>query len=175
MIAALTTLLLGTLLLVVQGALATFLPRAIVPDTAPLVAIGLARHLPGGLGFATALGLGVVADVLSASPTGQLALVQALAFALASTAHAGLDLRTARSQAVLGALVAPVSALVLLAVGATLRRPPSLDLSFALQVAGQSLAAALCAPGVGRMVGGVVGMGRDDDGTRRAVVARRGG
>lgn len=175
MIAAFTTVLLGSFLLVVQGAFATFLPRAIVPDTAPLVAIGLARHLPGLRGFAASLALGLVADVVSGAPSGQLALVQALAFALASTAHAGLDLRTARSQAVLGALISPVGALVLFGIGATLRRPPSLDLSFALQLLGQMIAAALFAPGIGSLVGGVVRMGSDEDGPRRSVVARRGG
>lgn len=86
----------GLVTLVLQGALATLLPRTLCPDLGLLfvVALGLAWER-ATTGLVLSAGLGFAADLLSGSLVGQHALLRLFVFAAARLASRQLNLRGA--------------------------------------------------------------------------------
>lgn len=136
----------GIVAVVLQSAVAAHVPRFFVPDVAPLFALSLALHVGGARGLATALAIGLAADALSVTPTGQLMLVQALAYAVSRIAHASLELRTPIAQASLAAIASPIGVIVcaLLAPANGYALIP--DMRIVLQIGAQFVLAAVCMP-----------------------------
>lgn len=168
MIAALAVALLGVLFLAVQGALAAFLPRPLVPDFAPLFAIALALYLGGARGLVGTLLIGIASDTLSGAPFGHLTALTLLPYLGARAANASLDLRSRAAQAALAAIWTPLAAA--LASGLVGAPAPALAMPGVLvAVALQTGVAAALAPAVGALVERVVALLGADDAARRGA------
>lgn len=101
---ALALLLLGLFVPILQGALASLLPRGVCPDLTLLLVIALAvslRSTAGGV--ALAAWIGFVSDLLSGSLLGQHALLWLLAFGAARLTSLHVNLRGPFTQMALGA------------------------------------------------------------------------
>jgi len=169
MIAALAVAFLGLVLLALQGAVATVLPRSLVPDFAPLVAIALALQLGGARGLVGSALVGIAADTLSGAPYGHLTALTVLPYLGARAANASLELRSRAAQAALAAVWTPIAAVLSLAVfregGAAAALSPGMWVAVAIQT---GVAAAL-APVVGALVERVVALTWVDDAGRRGA------
>ena len=90
---AATLVVLGLLALLLQGGLATHVPRPLLPDLAFLVVVTCGLHLPGALGILSAAWLGYSADLLSGAPPGEHALLWVGVWGLTGFVNRRLDLR----------------------------------------------------------------------------------
>lgn len=178
MIAALAVAVVGVLFLALQGALATFLPRSVVPDFAPLFAIALALHLGGARGLVGAALIGIAADTLAGAPFGHLTLLCVAPYLGARAANASLELRSRAAQSALAAIWTPISVALTLGLAWRAGAGVVLDPRFLLGVALQTAVAAALAPLVGGVVERVVSLTWVDEAGRRGAplaIQRRAG
>jgi cell shape-determining protein MreD len=178
MIAALAVAVVGVLFLALQGALATFLPRACVPDFAPLFAIALALQLGGARGLVGAAVIGIAADTLAGAPFGHLTLLCVVPYLGARAANASLELRSRAAQAALAAIWTPLSVLLTLGLAWGAGAHAELAPRFLLGIVLQTGVAAALAPMIGTLVERVVALVFVDESGRRGAplsVQRRAG
>ena len=90
---SLTLVALGIAALLLQGGIATHIPRAFVPDLAFLVVVTCGLHLPGARGLLVVAWLGYTADLLSGAPLGEHALLWVGLWGLTGIVNRRLDLR----------------------------------------------------------------------------------
>lgn len=110
---------LGLLVPIVQGALAPFLPRGVLPDLGLLVVMALGIALRStGTGLALSAFLGFVSDLLSGALLGQHALLRVMAFGVARVTGSHMNLQGPFTQMGLGAGLAAATALGTLALTA---------------------------------------------------------
>ena len=76
----------------IAGAVGEFVPRGWLPDPALLVAVALGLRVPGAPGLLTAWAVGWTADLLSAGPLGQHALLDMSAWLVTRAAARRVDL-----------------------------------------------------------------------------------
>lgn len=79
----------------IVGSAAEWVPRGWLPDPALLVAVALGLRVPGAPGLLTAWAVGWTADLLSAGPLGQHALLDMSAWLLTRAAAQRVDLARA--------------------------------------------------------------------------------
>jgi rod shape-determining protein MreD len=89
----LTLVALGLVALLLQGGIATHVPRAYVPDLAFLIVVTCGLHLPGARGLLVVAWLGYTADLLSGAPLGEHALLWVGLWGLTGVVNRRLDLR----------------------------------------------------------------------------------
>ena len=161
---------LGTLAVMLQGAVAGFLPPGWCPDLGFLlvVAIGLCwRSTAGGLVLAALIGF--VADLLSGSLLGQLALLRVLAYLAARVATLHVNLIGPGPQVVFAAALTVVNALAISALTAFFSPGSGVDFVFLRQLVPHVIVTALSAPFVTAAVAAVVARLGDDEASRRLL------
>ncbi|HVP27815.1 MAG TPA: hypothetical protein VMW35_01465 [Myxococcota bacterium] len=169
MITTLVVAVAGVLCLALQGALATFLPRLVVPDVAPLFAIALALQIGGARGLLGAAIVGMAADTLSGAPLGHLTLLNVVCYLGARAANASLELRSRVAQAALAAIWTPLAAGLTLFLAWWGGETARASLRLLQLVAAQTAVAAATAPLVGALVETLVGLTRIDEMGRRGA------
>jgi len=155
--AALLVLLLGALALILQGALATFVPPALCPDLRLLVVMGAALHLGAASGLLVTAALGYGTDLLSGALLGQNAFLGLLVFAAARAVDGTLELRRPIPTATFAAVVSPLCGIGLTGLSWLFGAGPPLDLHAALVLGVQALVNGVCAPFMVSVVGEVAG------------------
>ena len=167
---ALALLLLGLLMTMLQGALATFVHPPLVPDLGLLMVVAIGLCFPSAAGgVVMAATLGYVADLFSGSLLGQHALLRVLAFGAARLGSRQLNLRGALPQVVFVAGLTSVHALLLATLTSFMAGgagPGSIGLGDLLT---HSLVNALCSPLVAGLTARVVSRLGEEDGSRRLL------
>jgi cell shape-determining protein MreD len=109
----------GVMALVLQGALATFVPPPFCPDFGLLVLMAIGIYWRGlALGLVLAAGLGFAADLLSGSLMGQHSLLRLLVFVSSFFAGRQLNLKGALPQVLFAAGVTIFYSMALVSVSA---------------------------------------------------------
>lgn len=165
----LTLVALGLVALLLQGGIATLVPRAFVPDLAFLVVVTCGLHLPGVRGLLVAAWLGYTADLLSGAPLGEHALLWVGLWGLTGVVNRRLDLRRIPPLMVASAAftVAETAAFVFLH-GAVVGRSV-VDVTLFVTLGWQILANVLAVPLVWGATLSVLALTAPEEGARRTV------
>lgn len=165
----LTLVVLGLVALLLQGGIATHVPRAFVPDLAFLIVVTCGIHVPGARGLLAAAWLGYTADLLSGAPLGEHALLWVGLWGLTGIVNRRLDLRRVPPFMVAAAAftLAGTAAFVCLH-GAVVGRVV-LDATLFVTLGWQILANVLAAPFVWGATVAVLALTAPEDGARRTV------
>lgn len=174
MIATLVLLVVGLLVLVLQGALTTFLPAALCPDFVLLIVIGLALHVGGARALLVAALLGYAGDLLSGAPLGEHALLRVLAFGAARAANRSLELRTPIAQATLAGVLTLLQGVVLVGLAWLLEGRIPVDARTLAWLGAQTVLNAAFAPGVGMVVDAIASRAGEEEAPRRPVALGNG-
>ena len=165
----LTLVALGLVALLLQGGIATHVPRAFVPDLAFLIVVTCGLHLPGARGLLVVAWLGYTADLLSGAPLGEHALLWVGLWGLTGIVNRRLDLRRGPPLMVAAAAftLAETVAFVLLH-GAVVGRS-TIDTTLFVMLGWQTLANVLAAPLVWGATVIVLAWTAPEEGSRRTV------
>jgi rod shape-determining protein MreD len=169
---AMLIVLLGALLLVVQGALVRFVPAAACPDVALLLVLALAIAVGGTSGLLGAALLGLAGDLLSGSLLGQHLLLRVLAFGAVYRASGSLDLSRNVVLIPLAAVLTLAHALALGVSAAWAGAPHRMAWEQLSDVGLQMAVNAACAPLVHRLIVALSPRNVEEDVPRRAVTGR---
>lgn len=132
-----------TFALVVEGALAHWLPLAWWPDLGLLAALALGLFLPGASGLLLAWGVGWTEDLLSAAPLGQHALQRLLAWGMTRLVDRSIDLHDLRMGLGFAAFLTALDALVVVGLAQSLGEAATVPSSWPLLLAPRLVANAL--------------------------------
>jgi rod shape-determining protein MreD len=160
----------GILATMLQGAVATFIPPALVPDLGLLLVFGIAlcwRSSAGGLVLSAALGY--VADLLSGTLLGEHALMRVLAFGAARFGSRHLNLRGALPQMAFVAGLTAVHALLLGTLTSFMAGAVGASSIGIWDLIAHALVNALFAPLVAALTGLLLGRLGDDEAGRRLL------
>jgi rod shape-determining protein MreD len=165
----LTLVALGLAALLLQGGIATHVPRAYVPDLAFLIVVTCGLHLPGVRGLLVVAWLGYTADLLSGAPLGEHAVLWVGLWGLTGIVNRRLDLRRVPPLmvAVAAFTLAETAAFVLLQSGVL--GLPTIDTTLFVTLGWQILANTLAAPLVWGATVSVLALTAPEEGARRTV------
>lgn len=165
----LTLVAMGLVALLLQGGIATHVPRAFVPDFAFLIVVTCGLHLPGARGLLVVAWLGYTADLLSGAPLGEHAVLWIGLWGLTGIVNRRLDLRRVPPLmvAVAAFTLAQTAAFVFLHSGVLGRA--TLDTTLFVTLGWQILANVLAAPLVWGATVGVLALTAPEEGARRTV------
>ena len=161
---------LGVVALMLQGAVASFLPARFCPDLGFLlvVALGLCwRSVVGGVCVAGAIGY--TTDLLSGSLLGQHALLRLAAYAVARFGNRHLNLRGALPQAVFVAVLTCANAFAMALLTSFFSPGTGVGMVALRELLPQAVANALFAPLIALVTARTVARLGDEDGGQRVL------
>jgi rod shape-determining protein MreD len=166
----------AAVLLVLQGAFATFVSPFWCPDFALLLVLCIGMQWEGfASGSALAAGLGFAADLLAGSFAGQHALLFLLVFAVGQLAARQLNLRSALSLMTAGGAVVLAGGLFLISLSSVGEPGSAAEWFWRPELLPRASVSALVTPGIFRVVQRLAARLTDEDtGPRAQRLARPG-
>ncbi|CAG0995836.1 hypothetical protein MYXO_02680 [Myxococcaceae bacterium] len=159
----------GAVGLVVEGALASFVPALLLPDLALSFAMAAALFLPGAAALFSLAGVGFASDLLAGAPLGLHVLSLLVPFAIARIANGSLELRRGVPEAVLAAILSPVQAAGFILLLGLYGAPPEMGFWPGFAIVVRTVANAALAPPVCALVEALAAATGELDPTRRGV------